>query len=459
MAPDSNGPGDNWDDIFTADPSPSQQPPSQQPTDQQPTDQPPVPAGTEQPQSRRQLREAEGRRAPEAPPSQPAARPDRPAAKPRRGSGGRDGRGAPKKRRGRGWIIALSIVVVLLGGTAVATSWAWANYEDQIRKVMGWELPIDYEGPGHGEATVVIKSGDGGQEISAALTEAGVTRTSEAFYTLLLAQDPQVVFFPGHYQLKQEMSAKAALAALQDPANKIEASVLIKEGWSVDQTIDALIEGTGLAREDYEAAVADPAAYGVPAEAPSLEGYLFPARYTFDPGVDTASVINTLVARTFQSLDAAGVAAEDRHRVLTIASLIQREAGSNPDDFYKVSRVIQNRVDQGMLLQFDSTSHYGYAWKHGERLESSVFTSKEELADDNPYNTYKHSGLPIGPIGAAGDQAIEAAMNPVAGDWLYFVTVNLETGETKFTNTNAQHNAAVEELRKWCRETQSPNCD
>jgi UPF0755 protein len=324
---------------------------------------------------------------------------------------------------------------------------------------MGWELPIDYEGEGHGEATVVIKSGDGGQQISAALAEAGVTRTSEAFYKLLLAQDPQVVFFPGHYQLKLEMSAEAALAALQDPANKIEASVLIKEGWSLDQVLEALVEGTGLAREDFDAAVADPAAYGVAADAPSLEGYLFPARYNFDPGVDATSVITTLVSRTFQSLDAASVAVEDRHRVLTVASLIQREAGSNPEDFFKVSRVIQNRVDQGMKLQFDSTSHYGYAWKHGERLQSSVFTSDDELSDDNPYNTYKHPGLPIGPIGAAGDQAIEAAMNPVAGDWLYFVTVNLETGETKFTNTNAEHNAAVNELRKWCRETQSPNCD
>ena len=442
MAPDSNGPGDNWDDIFKGDPSPGQHP----------TDQPSAPSGTEQPSSRRQLRESEGRRASET-------QPDRPATQPRRGSEGRDGRGSPQRRRRRGWIIALSIVVVLLGGAAVATSWAWANYEDQIRKVMGWELPIDYEGAGHGEAAVVIKSGDGGQEISAALAEAGVTRTTEAFYKLLLSQDPQVVFFPGHYQLKQEMSAQAALAALQDPANKIEASVLIKEGWSVDQVIEALVEGTGLAREDYDAAVVDATAYGVADTAPSLEGYLFPARYNFDPGVDAASVINTLVTRTFQSLDQAGVAVEDRHRVLTIASLIQREAGSNPDDFYKVSRVIQNRVDQGMKLQFDSTSHYGYAWKHGARLESSVFTSKEELEDDNPYNTYKHAGLPIGPIGAAGDQAIDAAMNPAAGDWLFFVTVNLETGETKFTNTNAEHDAAVNELRKWCRETQSPNCD
>jgi UPF0755 protein len=440
VAPDPNTPGDNWDDIFKAEDAAAA-----------------AGAPPEQPVSRRQLREAEGRSTSGKPTE---ARADaRRTTDSRRAADDRGARGAPPRRRRKGWIIALVVVVVVLGGGAATASWAWANYEPQIRKVMGWELPIDYEGPGHGEATVVIKSGDGGEAISAALVEAGVTRTTEAFYKLLLVQDPQVVFFPGHYQLKKEMSAQAALDALQDPANKIEASVLIKEGWSVDQTIDALVEGTGLAREDFEAAVADPTAYGIAAEAPSVEGYLFPARYSFDPGADAGSVINTLVARTFQSLDGAGVAPEDRHRVLTIASLIQREAGSNPDDFYKVSRVIQNRIAQGMLLQFDSTSHYGYAWKHGERLESSVFTSKAELEDDNPYNTYRHVGLPVGPIGAAGDLAIKAALAPAPGDWLYFVTVNLETGETKFTNTNAEHNAAVEELRKWCRTTQSPNCD
>src|SRR5690606_41645438 len=122
--------------------------------------------------------------------------------------------------------------------------------------------------------------------IDSSNVDAGCTMTREVINKLQMVQDPQVVFFPGHKQLKQEMSSQAELDALQDPANKIESSVLIKEGWSVDQAIDALVEGTGLAREDYVAAVADPTVYGAAAEAPSLEGYLFPARYSFDPGVD-----------------------------------------------------------------------------------------------------------------------------------------------------------------------------
>src|SRR5690606_2780958 len=115
------------------------------------------------------------------------------------------------------------------------------------------------------------------------------------------------------------------------------------------------------------------------------------------PGVDARGIIQTLVNRAFQSLDAAGVPVEERHRVLTIASLIQREARL-PDDFYKVSRVIQNRLDEGMRLEFDSTAHYGAGGASG-----SVFTTDEERAAVNDYNTYVIPGLPVGPIAGAGD--------------------------------------------------------
>ncbi len=442
MTQDSNSPGENWDDIFGGNAERGAQaehaPPEQAPLEHAP------------PLSRREARQAQD--------SQGRARRERPARRDKAASYDSD-RGGPKKRRGRGWIIALAILLVILGGAAGGAAWAWTNYEDQVRKVMGWEIPIDYEGGGHGEASIIIRSGDGGAEIAGALADAGVTKTTEAFYKLLLKQDPQVVFFPGHYQLKLEMSAQAALDALQDPANKLEISVRIPEGSNLTRAMSILAEGTGIDREEFEAAIADPSQFDVPAEAPSLEGYLFPAVYTFEPDDDAVSVINTLVARTFQSLDAAGAPVEDRHRVLTIASLIQREAGPVKEDFYKVSRVIQNRLDKGMRLEFDSTVHYGYAWHHGERERESIFSTKAELNDDNPYNTYLHTGLPIGPIGASQDTAIDAAMNPVKGDWLFFVAVNFDTGETKFTNTNAQHEAAVAEMQKWCRDTQSPKCD
>ncbi|WP_168627321.1 endolytic transglycosylase MltG [Cryobacterium sp. BB307] len=416
----------NWDDIFTTQPQAA----AEQPTE--PAD------GDGLPTRRSARREPTARR------PRRSERQDRV----------RD-RGPRKRRRWIPWLIS---IVVVLGLGAGATAVVWANYEDQIRKVLGWELPpADFEGSGTGEATIVINSGDNGAAVARALLEANVIASFDAFYDLLLA-DPNVQFFPGFYVLKEQMSAQAALDALQDPANRVENTALIQEGKSKDQAFEILSAATEIPIEEFQAEAEDLASFGIPAEAPSIEGYLFPATYTFDPGVTARSVLERLVNRTFESLDAAGVAPEDRHRVLTIASLIQREAGSKAEDFYKVSRVVQNRVKSGMLLQFDSTSHYGYAWAHGERLDGGVFSNTEELTDDNPYNTYVHAGLPIGPIGAAGDLAIRAALEPADGAWLYFVTVNLETGETVFSDTLSQHNAAVKQLQQWCRDTRSPTC-
>lgn len=439
---DDSRDGTGWEDLFG--PSDSQESP--------PTPASPASPATDpgaQPMSRREARQAQsGRSTMARAPKSGTTTTVTDAA-----------RTAPRPKRRRLWIPVVVIIVVMLGLAAGAAAYVWLNYEDQVRAVLGWELPPeDYEGEGSGEASFVIETGDDGYTITQKLVEADIIKGFDAFYDLLLAADPPIPFYPGYYVLSQQMSAQAALDALQDPANRVENVALIHEGRSIDQTFEILSLATEIPIEDFEAAAVDPTVFGAPAEAPSLEGYLFPATYRFDPGVDAESVIRTLVDRTFESLDTAGVAPEDRHRVLTMASLIQREAGSKAEDFFKVSRVIQNRLDQGMLLQFDSTSHYGYAWAHGQRLDGGVFSNSEELNDPNPYNTYVHTGLPIGPIGAAGDLAIDAAVNPVDGPWLYFVTVNLDTGETTFSETLAQHNAAVRELQQWCRASQSPNC-
>ncbi|MBN9172369.1 MAG: endolytic transglycosylase MltG, partial [Microbacterium sp.] len=182
-------------------------------------------------------------------------------------------------------------------------------------------------------------------------------------------------------------------------------------------------------------------------------GWLFPARYTFDPGVTATQVIKTLVDRTVKSLDAQKVAVADRQRVLTIASIIQREAREEAD-FFKVSRVIQNRLDQGMKLQMDSTAQYGY----GEMHDGTVSSSAAALKDQNGWNTYVITGLPQGPIASPGDQAIDAAVHPADGSWLYFVTVNLDTGETVFSTTYAEHEKAVQQWQQWCQGHPDSGC-
>lgn len=372
-----------------------------------------------------------------------------------RGSQSPKGERPPTRtKRRRLWIPTVITILVILGLGAGTVAYVWANYEDQVRKVMGWELPPeDYVGEGTGEATLVIEQGDDGFIITKKLVEADIIKGFDAFYALLLKADPPIPFYPGYYVLSQQMSSEAALKAIQDPANRVEHVALIHEGRSIDQAFEILSAATQIPVAEFEAAAADRSIYGVPSEAPSLEGYLFPATYRFDPGVSAESVIRTLVDRTFQSLDRAGVDPEDRHRVLTMAALIQREAGPRAEDFYKVSRVFTNRLEKGWKLESDATVAYGTGERH------TVWTTPAQRADaSNPYNTYANPGLPIGPIGAAGDLAIDAALHPVDGPWFFFVTVNLETGETAFSETLAQHNAAVRQLQQWCRTTQSPNC-
>lgn len=417
---------DNWDDIFRPRPTAGDEVASGR------TAQSAVQTDEDAaPQSRRAARESEGR-----------------------GSGSKNASArAPRRQRRWPWVV-LGVLALLLGIGAAGTWYVWTNYEPQVRELLGWELPNDFEGTGNGsEVLVTIYSGEIGADVADSLVEQGVTMTFDAFYDLLLA-DSTIQFIPGTYRLQEEMSAQSALDALLDPANKVELSATVREGLRAGEVIEALSAGTGIPLADYEAAIADPSIYGIPDIAPNIEGYLFPATYTFEPNTTAEDHIRTLVDEMFRRLDAAGVAEADRHTVLTKASLIQREARL-ADDFYRVSRVIENRLADGWRLEFDSATQYGA----GET--GSVWSSGDALGADNPYNTYVIEGLPIGPIAAPGDVAIDAVMNPADGPWFFFVTVNLATGETKFSETLREHEEGVAQLRAWCRasEENAVYCD
>ncbi|HEY4152868.1 MAG TPA: endolytic transglycosylase MltG [Pseudolysinimonas sp.] len=365
----------------------------------------------------------------------------------RGGSAGGSGRGSErppvKKKRRLGWLWALLTVFVLIIGAGVV---GWVFFEPQIRHVLGWEAPIDYTTTGNGtKVTIVIQSGDIGSDVAKTLEQDGVTKTFDAFYKLLLKK-PNVTFEPGSYALQKQMSAASALAALQDPKNKIVHVAIIKEGISAKSAYAQLAAATGLPVSDFETAAKNYVALGVPSDAPSIEGFLFPATYTFDPGVTATQVLQKLVTTMDQHLDKAGVAPADRLKVLTMASIVQRESGPSVSDMHKIARVFQNRLDKGMRLQSDATVAYGTG--HTDR----VTTTAAERADaSNPYNTYANDGLPVGPIGLPGDDAIDSALHPTDGPWLYFVAVNLKTGETVFSTTLAQHNAAVKQWHAWCK--------
>jgi UPF0755 protein len=350
-----------------------------------------------------------------------------------------------KPKRKLLWLkIALPIVLVL-GAAGGVAAFGWFNYNEQVRELLGIPLPTDYDTTGNGEEVIVaIRSGDIGSDVAVTLHEAGVTMTYDAVYDYLV-EHPDVGFIPGNWRLQKQMSAESAVAALQDDANKVTDKLLITEGTVLPNALETIAATTGLSIEDVQAAAQDVASFGLPAEATTLEGFLFPATYELD-GTETAhDILQKMVDEMMARLDAAGIAPEDRWRTIIMASIIQREAGSNPDDFYKVSRVFQNRIDQGINLESDATVAYGTG-----RLDS-VWTEPEEREDpSNLYNTYANPGLPIGPIGLPGERAIDAAMHPADGPWLFFVPINLATGETVFSETAEEHQAAVDQLFEWC---------
>jgi UPF0755 protein len=376
------------------------------------------------------------------------------ADEPRGGSRGSRGGRPPKPPRTRGggrraltWIISTVVILGLIGGGAL---YAWNTFQPQVKAVMGRfdTTPTDYTGDGSGTAKVTIKQGDTGESISRSLADAGVVKTPQAFYSLLLQTKPDPVFQPGVYQLRKRMSAASALALLQDPKSRLEHTLLVREGDREATILQNAATATGIPLAQLQAAAKNPARFGLPAQAKSLEGFLFPATYTLDPGITADQVIEKLVDRMKQAFQDDGMPTDPTKlwNTVILASVVQLEAGPNPDDLPKIAGVFQNRLNQNMALESDATVHYGLG------KFDTVWTTPAQRADtSNPYNTYAHKGLPPGPIGNPGDAALKAAANP-QGDYLFFTVVNLQTGETAFSKTADEQDANVAKLQAWCQE-------
>ena len=335
-------------------------------------------------------------------------------------------------------VIAISIALALVTGTGTVAYLNRSAIRNAFEQIQG----NDYVGTGTGEAIIEIAAGETGEDVARALVDAGVVKNFRTTYKLILEQNP--TFFPGTYKLKLGMSSLAALAALADPQNTVVNRVTVKEGLRISVVFKVLSEATGISQDAFIEAAKNLSDFDLPKEAPSLEGYLFPATYNFSPKADASSILKTMRARMQQELDSFGVSAANTHKVLTLAGLVQKEARIE-SDFYKASRTFLNRIEIGMNLQSDATVSYGV---NGD----TVSTSAADRANDNGYNTYLYPGLPVGPIGAPGRVAIDAALNPAVGEWLYFCTINLETGETVFSETFAEHEKAVALWRAWMKD-------
>jgi UPF0755 protein len=306
--------------------------------------------------------------------------------------------------------------------------------------------PADYSGQGTGSVTVQITSGDSPTSVAPKLVKLGVVASQRAFVLAAEHSTSGNGLLPGFYGMHEHMKASLAYALLVDPNNMVQVKVTIPEGWRLSQLIPYLGAKSGIAASAYAKALKDPASLGLPSFAKSkAEGYLFPATYEVVPHETATGVLKAMVKRFNQEAATVNLATAAQHvgltpaQVIVMASLVQAEGG-RLSDYPKIARVIDNRLKQGIPLELDSTVLYGLN-KFG------IIASNNQLTSTSPYNTYKYKGLTPGPIDSPGDAAIKAVLNPAAGTWLYFVTVNPKTGETKFTSSAAQFQEFRNELQ------------
>ena len=354
-----------------------------------------------------------------------------------------------QRKRRRHWLTSLVIVITLVA-VGVLGYKAIGIMRDASAQATHAE---DYKGEGEGEVTVTIPEGASGADIGDILQSKGVVASGKAFTNAAKNNPKGNTIQPGTYKLKKKMSASSALQALLDPESKGDHTLTIPAGVSKQIVKDRLKKVGSFTDEQIEAAYADSAAIGLPAEAGgNVEGWLAPGTYDVTENATPKDLVKKMVSQTVTQLKELKVPKEDYQKVLTKASIVEREV--NSERYYgQAARVIENRLSQTDgethgLLQMDSTVQYGLGRYGG------IPTEAETQDANNPYNTYVHKGLPPGPIGSPGEAAIKAVLNPPAGSWLYFVTVNLETGETLFASTNEEQKTNTKKLNDYCKKNQ-----
>jgi len=368
-------------------------------------------------------------------------------AEPVEGSYASEGGRRKKTRSLPGCLAVFLALAVLVGGFYFAVTKGVDLVRDQFAD------PADFAGPGRGKLAFQVESGDSVAEMGRGLKEAGVVASVQAFLNAADAAGGGDTIQVGFYQFKKEMVAADAIDVLLDPSNILSDRVTVPEGLRVVDIVDVLVKNTDFGRGQYEKVLDNPQRLGLPDYAEgNPEGYLFPSTYDFGPDATAQSILVAMVDRWEQAAeesDLEGRAAElgyTPHELMTVASLIEAEAGRQQDRG-KVARVIYNRLtgdETDGLLQIDATVNFA------ADQELSAIPTTEDLKIDSPYNTYETPGLPPGPIEAPGDAAIEAAGNPTDGGWFYYVTVNLQTGETKFAETYDEFLTYKNELRDYC---------
>lgn len=322
---------------------------------------------------------------------------------------GRPRRGKPKKRRrgrktpaGRLLLLVLLLLGVLCGIYLLLSAVLGGGEEEPV--------------------TVAVEQGDTLSSVADKLEEAGVIQSSTVFKLESRFQGGETEIKTGEYRFVPGEDSEQILETLASGESVSAFTITVPEGLSLEQTARVVEEEGGVPAEEFETA-AGRIDYGYDfLEDPAIrttEGFLFPKKYEFERGVDAAQIVDRLLRQYLlekEELDFAE--AQDRfnlteYELVTVASLVEKES-ANPEERSLIAGVIYNRIRLGMPLQVDATVQYAL----GKAKEDLKF---DDLDVDSPYNTYKNSGLPPGPISSPSRESIQAALEPAGTDYLYYV--------------------------------------
>ncbi len=326
----------------------------------------------------------------------------------------------------RRWIVlaaVLATLVIVTGGSAL-----W------LRRALS---PRDL---GASPVVLTIERGMTLSVVAQRLERAGVVRSARATELAGRRFRLGARLQAGEYELSPADDALAVLQQIVEGRVRTF-ELVIPEGFDARQIAERIGENGLGDSAAFLALVRDAAVaaeFGV--AGPDLEGYLFPATYRLPRGLAPRELAATMVARFFESWRplAADAAAQSlgMREIVTLASIVEKETGA-PEERPQVAAVYRNRLAIGMKLDADPTVIYGIRGFDGNLTRAHLDDAS------NPWNTYRHPGLPPGPIASPGEDALRAVLHPAASDALYFVARPDRTHV--FSRTFAEHQRAVRE--------------
>jgi UPF0755 protein len=312
---------------------------------------------------------------------------------------------------------------------AVLAAAAWLAY--------GLLLPT---GPKGEEKFVLLRPGSSARHIALTLKNAGVIRSVPAFLAWHYWRGLPPLK-AGEYKFDHPAGAREVYARIVAGDIYVH-TVVIPEGYNIFDIANAVQAGGLGSRQDFLAVARSDVGLisDLDPKAPSLEGYLFPDTYEFTRTQSLHDMAATMVKRFRQASRQLGLTT-DFHRVVTMASIVEKETAV-PSERPLVASVFYNRLSRKIVLATDPTVIY--AALLAGRYDGMIRQSN--LQFDSPYNTYKHAGLPPGPICNPGRDSLRAAMQPASSDFLYFVSDN--NGHHRFARTMEEHSRNVAAYRR-----------